>query len=138
LALAPSDLPIGWTLGSPGTEGQVSLPLISQFSEIFVGSNSGFSANPLAIDISVFSTIDDAKNEYKTELTAAQAVYSTSSPNIGQEAFVDEQISGYQCFFREVNVVGEIRMSTIVYGGSLDATISFAKLQDAKIVKLAK
>jgi len=138
LALVPSDLPVGWTLTGPGTSGQASLPLTSEFSEVFYGSSSGFLNGPLEIDINVFASINDSKNFYATQLTAAQSQYSTTNPNVGQEAFADQQVSGFQCYFTESNVVAVMSMSTASYGGSLAQMVSFAQLQDSKIVKLTK
>lgn len=126
LVLLPSDMPVGWALTGQTTEG-------GYYSTDFVSTESGFTT-VLVCRLKVFPSIDEAKNEYSAQLSSAQTTYSLTNPGIGQEAFAYAQPgAGYRCLFRELNVVGETDMSTALYGGSLDETISWARLLDNKI-----
>jgi hypothetical protein len=141
LALSLKDLPVGWTffttlpwvyyyIASQSSDTPPPPPAISNFTETFMGTSYS-----LDIFLNVFSTVDEAKNEYSTELTLVQAEYSTTNPEIGQESIAYSG-SYNGCFFRESNVV--VKVETRGNISSLNDTVTFAQQQEAKIVGLAK
>lgn len=119
LQLQIKDFPIGWMLNSEGQkdDGYDSKTFLERMGSI------GY---PLVSQIKVFTSVEDAKEEYRKKLSDAEKKYPTKSQRIGDEAFAYAEQGGFRCLFRKSNVIGIADMSTELYGGSIEDVVKWA------------
>lgn len=125
LVFTLKDFPAGWSLNKEITED-------GYLSRYFIQKD--IMTTILVCRVKVFSTIDEAKNEYTTKLSEIQKKYSTDNPKIGDSAYSYAE-NGFRCVFIKGNVIGITDMSSELYGGSLEDVVNWAKQLEKKFTE---